>query len=141
MSKIKFVAMLWIMALLGWLMGGGALFEAIRFKLGEESAVMKSADPKIARALKFNPQDYATADVVLQTASGELAVSKFRVRPHDLPALAAGRGVAIRFRKGNPHEVLYQFEEKSWGLGWLLLGLAGTALGVFAHRKLKQESR
>jgi len=141
MSKIKFVAMLWIMALLGWLMGGGALFEAIRFKLGEATAVVKSADPKIARALKFNPQDYAVADVVFETGHGDMAVSRFRVRPHDLPALAAGRGVAIRFRKGDPHEVLYQFEEKSWGLGWLLLGFAGTALGIVAHRKLKQEPR
>lgn len=140
MSKVKFVAVLWIMALLGWLMGGGTLFEKVRFQMGEQTAVMKSSDPKVARALKYNPKDYLPADVVFETPTGNLQVSNLIVRPQDLPTLAAGGGVPIRFRKGDPHEVLYQYQEKSWGLGWLLLGIAGTVLAIVAHRKLKKES-
>ncbi len=141
MGRIKFVAMLWLMALLGWLMGGGALFVKLRFQMQEQSAVMKSADPAIARALKFNPGDHVPADVVFETATGKVAVSKLLVRPQDLAALAEGKGVAIRFRSGDPHEVLYPYQDMPWGLGWLLLGVAGTVLGFVAHRKLRQESR
>jgi hypothetical protein len=140
MSKIKFVAMLWLLAGLGWVLGGATLFFKVRFQMGEESALMKSVDPTIARALKYNPKDYVPADVVFETSHGNVAVSKLLVRPGDLKALADGTGVPIRFRKGDPHEVLYQREEKPWGLGWLLLAIICTPLGFMAHRKLRQEA-
>jgi len=140
MSKIKFVAMLWLMALAGWFIGSTTLFVKLRFQMGEQTAVMKSADPTLARALKYNPGDYVLADVVYQTGRGDVPVARMLVRPDDLKALVSGKGVPIRFRSGNPHEVLYRYEEKPWGFGWLILGIAGTALGIYAHRKLKEES-
>jgi len=78
--------------------------------------------------------------VVYQTGRGDVPVARMLVRPDDLKALVSGKGVPIRFRSGNPHEVLYRYEEKPWGFGWLILGIAGTALGIYAHRKLKEES-
>jgi hypothetical protein len=140
MSKIKFVAMLWLLAGLGWFVGGGTLFVKLRFQMGEESAVMKSVDPVIARALKYNPKDYLVADVVYETSRGNLAVPKKTVGPKDLKALADGTGIPIRFRKGDPYEVLYGNDEKPWGFGSLLLALVCTPLAFFAHRKLKQEA-
>lgn len=140
MGKIKFVAMLWLMALVGWFIGSTTLFVKLRFQLGEQSAVMKSVDPSIARALKYNPGDYVLADVVYESEGRSVPVAKMVVRPQDLPLLATGRGVPIRFRSGNPREVLYQFEDKPWGFGWLFLGIAGTALGVYAHRALRRET-
>jgi hypothetical protein len=139
-GRIKFVAMLWLMALLGWLMGGGALFQKVRFQMDEQTGVMKSTDPGVARALKYNPKDRLPADVVFETSQGNVSVSKLLVRPQDFEALVNGSGVPVRFRKGDPHEVLYPYEEMSWGFAWLAIGLAGTMLAIVAHRKLRQES-
>jgi hypothetical protein len=140
MRKIKFVAMLYIVGLVGWVIGGGTLFDTARFKLGEQAAVMKSVDPAIARALKYNPRDYVLADVVYESNRGNVPVPGHVIRPEDLPVLAAGKAVPIRYRRSNPHQVLYQFDEKPWGFGWLMLGVVGTAVGVYAHRQLRRET-
>lgn len=140
MRKTNFVAMLWVLALTGWLLGGATLFVKLRFQMGEESAVMKSVDPAIARALKYNPKDYLPVDVVYETRHGNVAVSKKVVGPEDLQALADGKGIPIRFRKGDPYEVLYGQEQKPWGIGWWLLALFATPLALLAHRMLKSEA-
>jgi hypothetical protein len=140
MGKINFVAMLWLMGLAGLFLGSTTLFVKLRFEMGERSAVMTSVDPTIARALKYNPGDYVLADVVYEAREGNVAVTTMVVRPQDLPTLAAGKGVPIRFRSGNPREVLYAFEDKPWGFGWVILGIAGTALGFYAHRALRRET-
>lgn len=140
MRKINFVAMLWVMALVGWFIGGTTLFVKLRFDLGEQVAVMKSTDPRLARALKFNPNDIVLADVVYETAGGPVPVSAKVVRQEDLEPLVEGRGVTLRFRKGNPREVLYGNEEKPWGIGWLVLGLVATTVALVAHRKLREEA-
>jgi hypothetical protein len=140
MGKIKFVAVLWLLAAIGWFLGGTTLFIKLRFQMGQETALMKSTDPVIARALKYNPNDYLPANVVFETGHGNVPVTNMLLRPEDLKPLADGKGVSLRFRKGNPHEVLYEFEDKPWGIGWLLLALVATPLAFYAHRQLRRET-
>lgn len=140
MRSITFVALLYIMAFVGWMIGGGELFEKLRFEMDEATAVMTSADPRIAQALKYNPKDTAMVDVVFTTDEGQVPVSRFGVRPRDLKTLAAGNGVTLRFRRSNPRDVLYGQDEKPLGLVWLAIGAIATGLAIYAHRLLRRQT-
>jgi hypothetical protein len=54
MSKITFVAFLYLFEVIGLLLGGAELFSKVWFDFNAEKASMKSTDPVPARTAKYN---------------------------------------------------------------------------------------
>lgn len=139
MGKISFVAMLYLTAAAGLLIGGGDLFVKAQFTLQGKDAVMRSSDATVLRAAKYAPNDSIRADVVYETEGGLVPVSATFLTGNVVQKLARGEGVPLRFLTGNPHRVLYQGEELPAGIGWLAFGAVALVVAVFAHRQLRRE--
>jgi hypothetical protein len=140
MGRFVFVAMLYVVSMCGFVVGGIELFTRARFALGAEDGAMKSSDPAIARAVTFAPNDSMRADVVYVTATRSLPVSDKYLSADQMRRLSRGETVPVRFLASDPHRVLREGEEHPSGLGWLIGGAAALAFAVYGHRRLHIES-
>ena len=141
MRKSSFVAVLYLLAGSMFLIGGGELYQKLEFRISGEDAVMKAADPMIAKSAKFSPGEPMRATVVYETAKGALTVPDKRLTGDQVRQLARGEGLRVKFLRGEPQRTLADGETMPSGGIWLGIGAGALCLALYAHFLLRREAR
>jgi hypothetical protein len=140
MSRIGFVAALYIGALSCLLIGGGALFEQAQFWRDGRAGVMVLDGPPPANALTDTQFPYQMVDVVYRTDGGDVPVPRKSVSNEMLQSLLGGSEVPVQFLADNPHNARYYDDRGPMFWAWLVAGIGMAFLARFATRLLKREA-
>lgn len=145
-GRYSFVAMLFIMAATGFLMGGMALYDDALFRFKGRDAMMVATDPPkwlIARdgnyqARTVNVKYVATAG---ESADDGIAVPAKHVSGDEVRRMAQGERIPVRYVDGDPRHARIDGAQGDSPWGWLTLGIVGLLLALYARRLLHRESR
>lgn len=144
-GRYSFVAMLFIMAATGLLMGGAALYDDALFRFKGRDAVMVATDPPKWLIAHDGNYQTRTVNVKYVPASaahgGEIGVPAKRVSGEEVRRMAQGEQLPVRFIDGDPQHARIDGAQGDNPWGWLALGIIGLFLALYARRLLHRESR
>ncbi|HEY4370348.1 MAG TPA: hypothetical protein VGN52_00270 [Burkholderiales bacterium] len=139
MDRIVFVAMLYLGAAACLLLGSGAAYERIEYRLYAEPATMELADPAKKLVVPEGGYDLTMADVRYVSGASSVVVPQKVLAGPIARQLAAGQKIALFYYTNDPHRVRYPGDELPMPWGWLAGGAVLAGLGAYAHRLLRRE--
>jgi len=144
-GRYSFVAMLFIMAATGFLMGGMALYEDALFRFKGRDAMMVATDPPKWLIARDGNYQTRTVNVKYVPAAGgagaEIAVPAKQVSGDEVRRMAEGERIPVRYVDGDPGHARIDGATGDNPWGWLTLGIVGLLLALYARRLLHRESR
>ncbi len=139
MGRFTFVGMMYLMAAAFLLIGIGDGWISARLWMSGQDGRMTSTDPRVARAAKYAADSGVFADVEYSTPSGVVKVPGLFVRANQIPRLANGESIPVRFVTGDPRSAYFDGERPPNSLWFLALGIGVLPVAIYAHRQLRRE--
>lgn len=146
MGRYTFVAMLFLMAACGLMMGGMALYENALFRFQGRDADMVATDPPkwlIARDGQYFPRR-VNVKYVGTGKDGthvEVPVPGKYVSAEEVRRLAQGERIPVRYLEGAPERARTAGDDGDNPWGWLIAGALSLGLALYARTLLHRESR
>jgi hypothetical protein len=142
MGRYTFVAMLFLMAVSCFLIGGTALYDNAMFRFKGEDAVMVATDPAKWLVVRDGRYFSRAVNVKFVTAGGrEIAAPGKHVSADEVRRLAADEKIPMRFIDGDPVRSRIAGDDGDNPWIWLAAGVAALGLALFARKLLHRESR
>ena len=137
---ITFTAMLFCMGLAALFVGGGEIYQDVRWYLGGSDALMELANPEKKIKLQVGGWDVHCIDVKYVGSSGDIVVPQKCLSGEIARRLVNGDRVPITYLKSDPNQVLFSREELSIPWVWLLTGLAAMLAGFYSKKLLHRDA-
>lgn len=139
MGKVVYVAMLWVMAGCGLLLGAGAAYERLLFWWDGKDAEMVCHDPRLERAVRLQIFDSMLANVEYISADGTVAVPDKFLSEALVRRLGTGQSVKIRYLVSDPTEIVVGGQSLPNPWGWLIVGVVAAFFARLATKLLRRE--